>query len=468
MAKNNANVPDWVDTLGDSILKPKVPSFLDDNPTSWYDTRYPIVVAAKEWIAERHSKALMAQNRRKKTLVRIEIRRKADQPLGIHGYRDLEEGSEVSDWSNHLAEGDIVVFNLLKPESESNKRRIVGRPSSFSKDLTSKTSSSEHSLSTLGVKGVDGLGNHVPLTVEWVVKSSTPISKTKIKRKGHHCYITCESMDSKSTDENTLHFSSDNEARSLVQFVSDIKQAHAQLAKLSLKKAMESKSVTSSTTALDFVIEIISAADLEPYNGKAKRNVMVVVRYGGQKIHQTGVEKNTLNPIWTVKSDSVFLFTLNSEEFFNSDLIFDVYDSSRGNNKLLGQIMLSSQDLIKANGKRITKNLKHFDLGTRTQGYLAVRCKRAEVAEKDFFLAPQKQKNAIQKRQAFYSQPLYNKQNPTFQFERKRTIDGLDHYFVRPMDPTGTYTWLTRKEIDELCKRPSERWIEAGSGSLGG
>ena len=102
------------------------------------------------------------------------------------------------------------------------------------------------------------------------------------------------------------------------------------------------------------------------------------------------------------------------------------------------------------------------------QGYLAIRCRRASQHDKDFFLAPQKEIMTVRRRQTFYSQPVYNKQNPSLKLERKKQINGLDHYFVRPMDPSGTYTWLTKEQIDELCKKPSENWTEASRGELGG
>ncbi len=162
----------------------------------------------------------------------------------------------------------------------------------------------------------------------------------------------------------------------------------------------------------------------------------------------------------------MFIFTLKPEEYYNSDLSFEIRDS-QNMAQMLGQALISTKEIIKANGNRIVKNLKNLQMGSDMQGQLALRIRRADQGDKDFFDAPLKQQMSVKRRQTSFVQPLYNKQNPTLQFKTKKNIDGENHYFVRPMDPSGKATWLTKQEIEDTCKMPSENWTEAGSGDLG-
>ena len=446
-------VRDWIDTDEKEKLKLTIPAIMsDDDAANWYASRYPIVVDSKEWVVER-SRAMMS-SRKKKLLIRIDLRREAHKPLGIHGYHDIEKGSISNDWNDIITEGDIIILNVSRPESEGSNKPIV-KASNFS--LLKKTTSSED-MSSLGFKGTDG---------DWVVESSAPISKTSIKRNGARCNISIDTLTSiSSTDDFTVSFSSEAEAYTFIQFVRDIKSTHTCIAQNSIKNTIDSASVNTNTSSIDFIIEIISATDLIPPKGFGSRNSYVIVRHGGKKIHKTEVEKNTLDPIWTIKSKSIFIFTLYPEEYYNADLVFDVRDSFHPN-LILGQLHFSNEDLIKAKGERITRNLKNLETGEDVQGCLAIRCRRANQNDKDFFHAPQKKQMVVKRRLTSFIQPLYSKQNPTLQMERKKTINGEKHYFVRPMDPSGKVTYLTKEQMNETCKLPSENWTVAGSGELG-
>ncbi len=286
--KTKAKVPDWVDTENGQQKKPPVGASLRESisgspPESWYGSSYPIIIATKEWSIDR-SKSMMP-SRKKKALIRIEIRRKADQPLGMHGYRDPEDGSVISDWGDIIRDGDIIVFNVLKQKNEGAKK-LLSKASSISRELSLKRESSSGSLSTLGVKGVDGGVNMTAaLTEEWIVVLSTAISKTAIKRHGSHCTISLETMNSKASESFTAHFDTDDNAMSFVAFVKKIKSTHSDVAQRTIIHTIDSKSITSSTNSIDYLIEIISAADLKPTRiRRIKRSPYVIVRYEGKKI----------------------------------------------------------------------------------------------------------------------------------------------------------------------------------------
>jgi hypothetical protein len=479
----------WVDTNEhQQAWKPMSPNGFSggkmshDDPEQWYAKRFPIVVAAKEWDVGR-SRASMLPTKKKIGKVRIEVRRKSDKPLGIHGYRDLEEGSQFSNWSELLMDGDVIVFNILKREYEgsisaaatatSPNLRNSGKTqeSQGTRGVPQLRPSSSGSVSTIGFRGVDDsiqrLSSLMEAPGQWSVKVSTPISKISVSRDGSRCNTTLGNMNDNSIEEMILSFLSEDEAKSFVRFVREIKKAHKDVAKKVIQNTMEYGSLVSSVQSVDFLVEIISATDLKAVNRRTS-DPYVVVYHGGKKIHKTGVVKKNLDPIWTVETQSMFIFTLFPEDYYNSELTFEVRDYEtfvKGDN--LGRAMLSNERLMEANGKRVEMRLKDDEAVTDVQGYLAVRCRKATSNDKKFIQDSNNSRARVKRNQLDLIEPLYSRQNPVFQFDKKKLIDGKKHYFVRPMDPSKETKWLTKEQIEEKSKEPSLNWTEAGTGSLG-
>jgi hypothetical protein len=239
------------------------------------------------------------------------------------------------------------------------------------------------------------------------------------------------------------------------------------VAKTHMKNTLELSSVLGSIQSVDFLIEIISATDLKAVN-RHFSDPFVSVHYAGEIIHKTDVVKRNLDPIYTIKTNSMFIFTLHPEDYYHSDIVFQINDfESFSTNKYLGQVELSNEELLTSDGQRIERKLKNLETGTETQGYLAIRCKRATQQDIDFVRDSTKSVEPVRKAQNLYTQPLYEKQGPTLQFKKSKIMNGEKHYFIRPMNPNKDQQWMTKAQVEEISRKPSQNWTEAGSGSLG-
>ena len=474
MVNQRAAPIDWVNTSISAQekkpLSPEKPPY--ESPDDWYAKRYPIVVAAKEWQIHRSRPSILAR-KKKHSMVRIEIRRKSDRPLGIHGYRDLEEGSVLSNWSDLVMDGDVVVFNVLKRDT-AEESSIAATNFGSVANSSRPESRGNGSVSTIGFTGPDDrtamydLEN--PLTDKWYIKLSAPISKTSIKREQSHCFASLGNLKNSKKEEITLHFDSESEAKKFVRFVAKMKDIHNNIAKESMKSNMDTDSVISKNfQSIDYLIEIVSATDLKAVNlNRSTSDPFVVVKYGGKTIHRTDFISKDLNPIWTIKTKSLFIFKLQSEEYFNDELLFEVRDHETFTaNVVLGQALFTNEQLLKSKGERIEMKLKNLQLGQDTQGYLAIRCRRATEQDIQFLKSPNKSNYSVRLNQNAYIEPLYSKQNPTFQIENSKVIHGEKHYFVRPMNPDKDRQWMTKEQMEVACKERSTNWTEAGSGTLG-
>jgi len=95
----------------------------------------------------------------------------------------------------------------------------------------------------------------------------------------------------------------------------------------------------------------------------------------------------SLDPVWTIKTGSLFLFSVASKELFMSDgLVFNLCDYDKfGENEDLGVVTMSPKELYGANGERMEFKLKHpQDKDEPVSGFLAIRCRRATDYDKKF------------------------------------------------------------------------------------
>lgn len=94
-----------------------------------------------------------------------------------------------------------------------------------------------------------------------------------------------------------------------------------------------------------------------------------------------------LDPIWTVKTDSLFLFTVTSQELFTSDgLLFILKDFDKlGGNEKLGVVTVPAKTLHEAKGERMEFKLQsHGYKSKEVSGYMAIRCRRASPRDIQF------------------------------------------------------------------------------------
>lgn len=103
-----------------------------------------------------------------------------------------------------------------------------------------------------------------------------------------------------------------------------------------------------------------------------------------------------LNPIWTIKTSSLFILNVSARELFNSlGLHCLVKDFDKlGSSEKLGEIVVSPQTLYEANGERLEYKLRPPPGSKETivPGYLAIRCRRATDHDKKFMAEFAKQR----------------------------------------------------------------------------
>jgi hypothetical protein len=104
------------------------------------------------------------------------------------------------------------------------------------------------------------------------------------------------------------------------------------------------------------------------------------VSFNGKKIHKTEHISNAKNPIWTLRKGSLFIWTVDALELFESEdgLVFEVKDYDMiGSHDSLGAFKVNAHTLYKWNGERREFALKpllgHKDRGAEGKIYLRVR-----------------------------------------------------------------------------------------------
>ena len=107
------------------------------------------------------------------------------------------------------------------------------------------------------------------------------------------------------------------------------------------------------------LVEIVSANDL-PVADITSSDAYVIVRFNGKEVHRTNVISNSLNPIWSLRTGSLFVLQVTPEEFFSasSGMLFVVKDyDSVGSNEILGHVNVGLEDLLNGNGERTEYNI---------------------------------------------------------------------------------------------------------------
>ena len=209
----------------------------------------------------------------------------------------------------------------------------------------------------------------------------------------------------------------------------------------------------------------------------------------------------SLDPIWTVKTGSLFLLSVESRELFiNDGLAFVVKDyDSIGSDEPLGFATVHPSVLYQAKGERMEFKLQ-APPGTKrkkAKGYLAIRCRRATDYDKKFMAEHTETKKAVNA----VSHPVTMNSNLRSIVLRNSKVekDGtkkvrtarsdyisesflvnekslmapsllLTQYKMRPKpDPhrVEETEWMSKDAIEKEVMKPSEQWVDAGSGNLG-
>ena len=189
----------------------------------------------------------------------------------------------------------------------------------------------------------------------------------------------------------------------------------------------------------------------------------------------------SLDPIWTVKTGSLFLFRIDAESLYLSEgLLFTVKDfDALGGHERLGIIYVAPKDIYEAKGERMEYKLLPPPGSKKKMvpGYMAVRCRRASESDVQFMEENiyVKNKSDVHKGVDPATEQAGNVGALTsFLTRQRRTIKWGDRevieYKMRPgPDPKRIEetTWMTDKLIQEETLKDSHHWMDVGSGRLG-
>ena len=231
--------------------------------------------------------------------------------------------------------------------------------------------------------------------------------------------------------------------------------------------------------SVTYLVEIVSAWDI-PAGDLFTSDPMVVCQVAGKVVHKTKFIPKTLTPIWTLKTDSLFLLTVNLQDFMLTDgLDCHVQDFDKlGKNETLGTVTIPPQKLVAATGERWELPLMtppKRKKASEPAGVLAVRCRPASDYDVRFLTDYQSSGARGRKGPHEATESKGGAGNIVSYFRRQtRTIKDdkgreMKQYKIRPgpdpkrMDQT---TWMTHEQIQTECLQESKQWIDSGSGKL--
>jgi hypothetical protein len=219
----------------------------------------------------------------------------------------------------------------------------------------------------------------------WRAKYKLPINTVSIKsvHKKDVLIITEYGHVKHSRD---LIFDSEQAANEFAQMIEMQKEAGQDRAKIKLRHALGGLKITPSEE-LTLLVEIVSGTDL-PVADLSSSDPFVVCFFNDRVVHRTDFVSKNLNPVWTVKTGSLFLLTVTTKELFMSDgLMCEVADFDKlGSNEILGAIILPPKFLYEAKGERTTYKLQKSPHGAKDygKGSLSVRVRHATPNDKQF------------------------------------------------------------------------------------
>ncbi|MGK3761764.1 MAG: hypothetical protein ACI8RD_014082, partial [Bacillariaceae sp.] len=140
---------------------------------------------------------------------------------------------------------------------------------------------------------------------------------------------------------------------------------------------------------ITLLFEIVSAYDI-PIGDYTTSDPYVIAYMGHQEIHRTKNLSKTLNPIWTLKTGSLFLLTVESKRFFIEDgMKFVIKDHDKlGQHDVLGVVNLGPKILYNSTGQRIENKLQPPPNSKLKDvpGILVIRCRRASQYDQKFMI----------------------------------------------------------------------------------
>lgn len=226
-------------------------------------------------------------------------------------------------------------------------------------------------VSSLGISGPDEEAGN---PINWVERGSYKLEDvTILKSTGRTCEVKFGSGNEVIVRD--VRFESEKDRMSFDKVVSVMMSLERERAQRQVKAYKKSKKGSGKSSGLpsfaarglpgleegdeasediNLLVEIVSGSDI-PVGDVFSTDAYVVARMMGKEVHRTAVISNSLDPIWTLKSKSLFLLQMSPEQFFSSTggMTFTLKDyDSLGSNELLGRVNVQLDELLQGTGER--------------------------------------------------------------------------------------------------------------------
>lgn len=212
----------------------------------------------------------------------------------------------------------------------------------------------------------------------WKPKYSFPVSGTTIRlqqKRTVHVLISYQNV----KQERDAVFDTIEDAKKFCQEIERQKRLEKERQQGRLRAALGDIQLPKNEK-ITLLFEIVSGFDF-PVGDFSSSDPFVTAMLGFQEVHRTAHLEKTLNPIWTLKTGSLFLLTVESETLFVEDgMKFIVKDFDQlGKDEVLGLVHVNPRLLYRSKGERMEFKLQP-PIGSKDKevpGYLVLRCRRA-------------------------------------------------------------------------------------------
>ena len=344
----------------------------------------------------------------------------------------------------------------------------------------------EASVSNVDESVLDSGNDKLPSeidTKQWKAKYKFPLKVISLKGTNKKTGVMVHIDLGKNAQTREIVFDSIPQAEDFMQVLKREIALEQRRAEEKLQGTIQDIKTFTPDEMITFLVEIVSAWDI-PIGDRVTSDPYVLCYMNGQKVHKTKYISATLDPVWTIKTDSLFLLKTTAKDLFLSDgllcLLLD-FDGI-GKDERLGAVTVPAKTMYDAKGERMT-----FKIGPppgktdNPPGHMAIRIRRATEYDCRF----------LEEYQSSIKRGLLGKKKAVRRIEEEKSEGGaglLSSYLrrqsrtvkengksvvqqrVRPgPDPKrkDTTEWMTSEQIEEECMKESTEWVDAGSGDLG-
>ena len=330
----------------------------------------------------------------------------------------------------------------------------------------------------------DGSASNLPPPTEWLQKYKFSLKNVEInKRHKSSCVVTTKLGELSQMRE--IIFYSQKEAIAFCDLIRQQKSFEKERERQKFKLALGDIKLGRDEN-IDFLIEIVGAEDL-PVADLLTSDPLVKVYFQDNEVHRTKHICSNLNPIWSVATSSLFLWSVSAKVLFESEdgLTFLVQDFDKfGSNDNLGAITVSPKKLYEWSGERrdfLLRPLHGKDsVGKST---LALRCRRATDYDKKFMHMLTAEKKGKHVALGFEDglakvnetaggtggiKSILTKHERTEKFGPKGEL--VTKYLLRPGPDPKRQTeteWMTKQALQTEAMKESHHWFDTGSGEVG-